>query len=146
MARRPGAGDRHALLSSSAYPSSGLYPRGQQGNDSYRTVSPFEQPYGGDTSDPYAEYGVGAPKKEPALYGNDKSTGQKLSQFFGMQTADQLEEQNDERLEGLNSRVKLLKDITIGIGTEVKDSTKDLDSLVRSMCPMFFMLTFLTFP
>lgn len=182
MARRPGAGgDRHALLSSTALPTSSLHPRGGAGGPSssspsprlgagvggvangasYRTASPFEQPYGApdgiNTSDPYAEYGIGAPKKEPpqpygtgygyggsstangglgtgsgpggGLYGNDKTTGQKLTSLFGMQTADQLEEANDERLEGLTARVRLLKDITVGIGNEVRDSTKDLDSL-----------------
>lgn len=133
MSRRAGVADRHALLSSAAYPSS--YRNGVAGGasssstgaglDGYRNVSPFEQPYG-NTSDPYAEYGVGAPKKEPVA---EQARG--FSNLFGLRTAEQLEEQNDEHLEGLSAKVRMLKDITVGIGNEVRDSTKDLDSLVR---------------
>lgn len=143
MSRRTGAGayDRHTLLSSAAYPSS--YRNGQAGpstiggfggnaGSGFRNVSSFEQPYG-DTSDPYAEYEnqKGAPKKE-GLGASDVSRG--FSNLFGLRTAEQLEEQNDEHLEGLTAKVRILKDITVGIGNEVRDSTKDLDSLVCIMC------------
>ncbi|PWN37570.1 uncharacterized protein FA14DRAFT_141966 [Meira miltonrushii] len=125
MSRRPGAGvnDRHTLLSSAAYPSSYRIGSG------FRNVSTFEQPYG-DTSDPYAEYDVhkGAPKKEPGALGAS-DVGRGFSNLFGLRTAEQLEEQNDEHLEGLSAKVRILKDITVGIGNEVRDSTKDLDSL-----------------
>jgi len=47
----------------------------------------------------------------------------------GHRFADDLEGQNDERLEGLTAKVKLLKDISIGIGNEVKNSVPDLDTL-----------------
>jgi len=47
----------------------------------------------------------------------------------GHRYADDLEGQNDERLEGLTAKVKLLKDITIGIGKEVKDSTVQLSQM-----------------
>jgi len=47
----------------------------------------------------------------------------------GHRFADDLEGQNDERLEGLAAKVKLLKDISIGIGNEVKNSVPDLDTL-----------------
>ncbi|KAK9479706.1 hypothetical protein V1514DRAFT_327909 [Lipomyces japonicus] len=40
-----------------------------------------------------------------------------------------LESQNDNELEGLTARVKLLKDITTKIGEEVRDSTKLMGSL-----------------
>lgn len=146
MSRRPGAGvnDRHTLLSSAAYPSSyrngqagpstvGGYGGGGTGGSGFRNVSTFEQPYG-DTSDPYAKYDVhkGAPKKEPGSLGaSDVSRG--ISNLFGLRTAEQLEEQNDEHLEGLSAKVRILKDITVGIGNEVRDSTKDLDSLVCTL-------------
>jgi blocked-early-in-transport protein 1 len=138
MSRRPGAGvlDRHALLSTSAYPSSS-----RSSPAPYRNASPFEQPYGADTSDPYAEYNVGAPKKEPPLNGGtNSSSGRGL---FGSRTAEQLEEQNDDRLEGLTAKVRILKDITIGIGNEVVDSTKDLDSLVSLWSHPCFPVPFL---
>ncbi|WWC87880.1 uncharacterized protein L201_002778 [Kwoniella dendrophila CBS 6074] len=37
-------------------------------------------------------------------------------------TTHEVEGQNDERLEGLLGKVKILKDITVGIGNEVRDS------------------------
>lgn len=142
MSRRPGAGviDRHALLSSSAYPSS------SRSSPAIRTASPFEQPYEGDTSDPYAEYNrsVGAPKKEPPLYSNGtQQNGRPANGIFGLRTAEQLEEQNDDRLEGLSAKVRILKDITVGIGNEVRDSTKDLDSLVSGDQTLYIMLSIL---
>ncbi|TFK76850.1 hypothetical protein BDN72DRAFT_890653 [Pluteus cervinus] len=47
----------------------------------------------------------------------------------GHKYSDDLEGQNDEQLEGLSAKVKLLKDITIGIGNEVRESTKQLGQM-----------------
>jgi len=47
----------------------------------------------------------------------------------GHRYADDLEGQNDEALEGLTAKVKLLKDITIGIGNEVRESTIQLSQM-----------------
>jgi blocked-early-in-transport protein 1 len=47
----------------------------------------------------------------------------------GHQFADDLESQNDEQLEGLSAKVKLLKDITIGIGAEVRESAVQLSQM-----------------
>lgn len=47
--------------------------------------------------------------------------------------ATMLEEQNDDRLQGLTDRVAVLKSITIGIGNEVVEGTKDLNSLGDAM-------------
>jgi len=47
----------------------------------------------------------------------------------GQRYADDLEGQNDESLEGLSAKVKLLKDITIGIGNEVRESTIQLSQM-----------------
>jgi blocked-early-in-transport protein 1 len=130
MSRRTGAGvvDRHALLSTSAYPSSS-----RSSPSPYRNASPFEQPYAENTSDPYSEYNVGAPKKEAPLYGSGMNGGNSSgSGLWGARSAEQLEEQNDDKLEGLSAKVRILKDITVGIGNEVRDSTKDLDSLVST--------------
>jgi len=46
-----------------------------------------------------------------------------------MRFADDLEGQNDEAIEGLSAKVKLLKEITIGIGNEVRDSTIQLSQM-----------------
>ncbi|KAF9451805.1 hypothetical protein P691DRAFT_796255 [Macrolepiota fuliginosa MF-IS2] len=48
---------------------------------------------------------------------------------FGHRYADDLEGQNDEALEGLSAKVKLLKDITVGIGNEVRESAKQLGQM-----------------
>ncbi|EIM92774.1 protein transport protein BET1 [Stereum hirsutum FP-91666 SS1] len=48
---------------------------------------------------------------------------------MGHRYADDLEGQNDEALEGLSAKVKLLKDITIGIGNEVRESTVQLSQM-----------------
>ncbi|EPQ28911.1 uncharacterized protein PFL1_03712 [Pseudozyma flocculosa PF-1] len=150
MNRRAGAVDRHALLSSGAYPSSSR----AAGLGAYRTASPFEQPYGAppqptsshqhpfqapagstpnyETSDPYAEYGnhVGAPKKEPPnTTGANGGLLGRMAAYASQRTAEDLEEQNDQRLEGLSARVKMLKDITTGIGNEVREGTKDMGAL-----------------
>ncbi|CEH19021.1 V-SNARE [Ceraceosorus bombacis] len=44
-------------------------------------------------------------------------------------TAEDLEEQNDQRLEGLSAKVRILKDITLGIGQEVRDGTAEMSTL-----------------
>lgn len=131
MNRRPAAGvaDRHALLTAHAYPGAstarGPTPSGGAwGNSS----SPFETPYAQRAAGGAAgQDEVGAPKKEPghnagfvSLFGG--STAQQ-------QSAADLEEQNDARLEGLSERIKLLKDISMGIGREVRESTGELNSL-----------------
>ncbi|KAF8499156.1 protein transport protein BET1 [Russula emetica] len=43
--------------------------------------------------------------------------------------ADDLEGQNDEAIEGLSAKVKMLKQITIGIGNEVRESTVQLSQM-----------------
>lgn len=47
----------------------------------------------------------------------------------GQRFAEDLEGQNDEALEGLSKKVKLLKDITVGIGNEVRESTIQLSHM-----------------
>ncbi|KAG1828454.1 hypothetical protein EV424DRAFT_1344913 [Suillus variegatus] len=47
----------------------------------------------------------------------------------GHRYVDDLEGQNDEALEGLAAKVKLLKDITVGIGNEVRESTVQLSQM-----------------
>ncbi|KNZ71467.1 Protein transport protein bet1 [Termitomyces sp. J132] len=47
----------------------------------------------------------------------------------GQRYADDLESQNDEALEGLSAKVKLLKEISIGIGNEVRESAVQLSNM-----------------
>ncbi|KAK0508246.1 hypothetical protein JMJ35_009330 [Cladonia borealis] len=41
----------------------------------------------------------------------------------------ELENQNDQQLEGMSAKVKMLKDITIAIGTEIRTSSSLADSM-----------------
>ncbi|KAF9520630.1 hypothetical protein BS47DRAFT_1287067, partial [Hydnum rufescens UP504] len=52
-----------------------------------------------------------------------------VSRFQSQRSAEELESQNDERVEGLSAKVKLLKDITMGIGNEVRESTVQLTQM-----------------
>ncbi|ESK98457.1 snare complex subunit bet1 [Moniliophthora roreri MCA 2997] len=47
----------------------------------------------------------------------------------GHRFAEDLESQNDEALEGLGAKVKLLKELSIGIGNEVKESAVQLSQM-----------------
>lgn len=120
-----------------------------------RTSSPFENPYTSSSatagpsrltssaasssatsvtatqsSDPYSEYDTKKHDDRPAppssWWPNSKNKESDLQ-------ASMLEEQNDERLQGLSDRVAILKSITIGIGNEVVEGTKDLNSLGDAM-------------
>jgi len=60
---------------------------------------------------------------------NDNTNSPSWGSPGGHRYADDLEGQNDEALEGLSAKVKLLKDITIGIGNEVRESTRQLSNM-----------------
>ncbi|CAO1624994.1 unnamed protein product [Parajaminaea phylloscopi] len=136
MARRPAAADRHAMLAAYGYGT----PSPQQ-QPASRGPSPFEQPY---ASGPAAN---GSYKASPyhskknddePEQGSSGSARSAISSWWpagnsDSRMAEQLEEGNDERLQGLSDRVKILKDITLGIGNEVREGTKDLNSLQEAM-------------
>ncbi|KAF8591981.1 hypothetical protein K439DRAFT_1325607, partial [Ramaria rubella] len=44
-------------------------------------------------------------------------------------SAEDLESQNDEQIEGLRAKVQMLKNVTIGISQEVKESTVQLSQM-----------------
>jgi blocked-early-in-transport protein 1 len=122
MNRRTGGTDRHALLAGGAYPTSSSL-------SAYRSSSQYDSPYPSTSSTPptYSSSDfVGAPKKEPH---GDSILGRATSNYTATRTAEDLEEQNDQRLDGLTARVSMLKEITLNIGTEVRESTKDLGVL-----------------
>lgn len=123
--RGAGLADRHALLSTAAYPSSSRSASPSLGLGASRSASPFENPYGGGqgssyvrAADPYDEYEVakGAPKKEPRYSGGAALGGgiaSRIAAYGSQRTAEDLEGQNDEKLEGLSAKVKMLKDVSI---------------------------------
>lgn len=111
--RNAAVADRHALLSSHAYPGSAPTFRSSAipNYDSHRrTDSPFENPYGHNQA-PFHAYGeAGAPKKGPSSNGANYMN--LFSGTIGQQnTAADLEEQNDARLNSLSERIKMLKDV-----------------------------------
>ncbi|SAM80388.1 related to BET1-Type II membrane protein required for vesicular transport between ER and Golgi [Ustilago bromivora] len=135
MNRRAGATDRHALLAGGAYPTSSSL-------SAYRSSSPYDSNPYPSTSSNGSSYPssssnpsdfIGAPKKEPpstsSSFYSDGTFGRAASNYTATRTAEDLEEQNDQRLDGLTARVSMLKEITLNIGTEVTGSTKDLASL-----------------
>ncbi|PWN24372.1 hypothetical protein BDZ90DRAFT_224731 [Jaminaea rosea] len=124
-----GIADRHALLSAYGY---GAPPPAQPPLG--RTASPFEDPY----SQPSSSSSSSLPPRFDAKKHDDApppaATGKPWG-GWGTQSrlAEQLEEGNDARLEGLSDRVKILKNITMGIGQEVREGTADLSTLSEAM-------------
>jgi len=82
--------------------------------------------------------GLAHRENRAALFGSSSSSpapsSGRTSPFYDFKTteqarqrsAEELESQNDEQLEGLSAKVKLLKDVTLAIGNEVRDSTVQL--------------------
>nr|XP_018264710.1 blocked early in transport 1 [Kwoniella dejecticola CBS 10117]OBR86868.1 blocked early in transport 1 [Kwoniella dejecticola CBS 10117] len=107
-------------------PSPILYP--PSGPSSGR-VSPFPRP--GSTASQYSESPYGGGMNSGTGPGSGLG-GLGASPNMGMgvggqgsgytRSTHEVEGQNDERLEGLLGKVKILKDITVGIGSEVRDS------------------------
>jgi len=52
-----------------------------------------------------------------------------LGTQYSSRSAEEVESQNDERIEGLTAKVKLLKEVTVAIGSEVKDSATQLSQM-----------------
>ncbi|KAI0359161.1 hypothetical protein OH77DRAFT_1587409 [Trametes cingulata] len=79
-----------------------------------------------------ADYSTPPSSGRSSPYGGSLSNGVSREipfQPMGHRYADDLEGQNDEHLEGLTAKVKILKDITIGIGNEVRESTVQLSQM-----------------
>jgi len=75
--------------------------------------------------------GRSSPYTGPPIPNGSSSSSYPINpaQQFGTRYADDLENQNDEMLEGLSSKVKLLKDISVGIGNEVRESAIQLSQM-----------------
>lgn len=65
------------------------------------------------------------PYSQTPSYGNSRAN----SPYVNDSVMDSLESQNDRHIEGLTAKVKMLKDITLKIGDEVRDSNKLLEDL-----------------
>lgn len=90
---------RNALLGSSS-----------TGSDSHLNLS---DPYGNsynDNSNAYANGGYGNISRSNSPYGRPSSSN---SQYASQRTAEDLESQNEEELEGLGAKVKMLKDVRL---------------------------------
>lgn len=138
MNRRPGA---HSLLSTPSYPTSS------------RSISPSI------SDDPYSLSEYDRNDKKNGLYGgnaygNQGSSGLGMagaaaggysSNSFGNRTAEDLEEQNDLKLEGLSAKVRMLKDVSRVRGKEMafkrwiqrwggEIEQVEMDSSSKSLC------------
>ena len=111
--------DRHAMLAAHSYPTTSSTfgtPSSASLDEPRRMESPFENPYSAPSR---GVDQVGAPKKEPSGQSGFVSL---FSGTIGQQnSAADLEEQNDARLNGLSERIKMLKDV------RMKCSHTDLD-------------------
>lgn len=65
----------------------------------------------------------------PYNYNSKIETSRTNSPYMNDSVMDSLESQNDRHIEGLTAKVQMLKDITIKIGDEVRDSNKLLQDL-----------------
>lgn len=65
----------------------------------------------------------------PYNYNSNIGTSRTNSPYMNDSVMDSLESQNDRHIEGLTAKVQMLKDITIKIGDEVRDSNKLLQDL-----------------
>ncbi|KAJ3568977.1 hypothetical protein NP233_g5359 [Leucocoprinus birnbaumii] len=111
--------DRSALLGTSNASSSSSLPH---------PGGPALTPPGSGRSTPFG--GGGYYNNTDNSYGGQGYGRYAGGDASGHRYADDLEGQNDEALEGLSAKVKLLKDITVGIGNEVRESTKQLSQMV----------------
>lgn len=107
---------------------------GAGGGSSYasRTPSPFSlnaaDSAGSNT--PYRSSGL----RSASPFDNySKATGagsrDRYADYAATRTAEDLESQNEGELEGLSAKVKLLREVTVNIGNEVRDSTKLMNSM-----------------
>ncbi|KAG7099477.1 hypothetical protein E1B28_001325 [Marasmius oreades] len=66
-----------------------------------------------------------------SLLGTPPSSGRSSpwGEPSGQRYAEDLEGQNDEALEGISAKVKMLKDLSIGIGNEVRESAVQLSQM-----------------
>ncbi|KAG9005912.1 hypothetical protein FRB94_001122 [Tulasnella sp. JGI-2019a] len=91
-----------------------------------RTTSQYSN--GTFSGTPYSNTPSGSGRASPLI--PSSNSGYNGNGAYGAQRfAEDLEGQNDERLEGLTAKVKILKDITIGIGKEVQTSTVQLTQM-----------------
>jgi blocked early in transport 1 len=84
----------------------------------------------GSNSNPYASSNVppsGAfsayPGNAPSQPGGFRAATPNSKGHYSEAVLSELESQNDEQVEGISAKVKMLKDITLAIGDEIRDST-----------------------
>ena len=89
------------------------------GTSHSNSSNPHLDPYGayseGAAASPYYANGNGggATSRSPSPYG--ARPGSSASQYASNRTAEDLESQNDEELDGLGAKVKMLKDVSAGL-------------------------------
>ncbi|KAH9982223.1 hypothetical protein BGW80DRAFT_1161823, partial [Lactifluus volemus] len=85
-----------------------------------------------DNGPPYAPTPPHSGRSSPYPGYNNNNNNNNTSDsaaFPGARFVDDLEGQNDDAVQGLSAKVKILKEITIGIGNEVRESTIQLGQM-----------------
>ncbi|TKA69707.1 hypothetical protein B0A49_04553 [Cryomyces minteri] len=126
-----------------AYPSSASASAGVNGRPSSGSAAVGFSAYpGSSNANAYLGSTAGAGGGTGGLYGG-AGAGEKSEAGFRAATPNsrgqysdavlsELESQNDEELEGMSKRVRMLKDISVAIGTEIRSSTALAESMNNS--------------
>lgn len=84
------------------------------------------------TPSPYVGSSGGLSSRYPGAYHQHQRQQNTASPYQNDSVLDSLESQNDKQIEGLSAKVKMLKDLTVKIGDEVRDSNKLITDLENS--------------
>ncbi|CZR53853.1 related to ER-Golgi SNARE complex subunit BET1 protein [Phialocephala subalpina] len=91
-------------------------------NSSRKTSSPYSGGYGFPASSSNGSAGLGADLGNGGMGGYRPATPNRRGQYSDA-VLNELESQNDGQVEGIMGKVRLLKDMTIAIGDEIRDSS-----------------------
>ncbi|KAF2801716.1 uncharacterized protein BDZ99DRAFT_469458 [Mytilinidion resinicola] len=79
----------------------------------------------------YPGGGGGSPNLSPGMVGYRPATPNSRGQYSDA-VLSELESQNEDQLAGMSAKVRMLKDITVAIGDEIRDSTALADKMNNS--------------
>ncbi|WVR03873.1 hypothetical protein IAU60_000871 [Kwoniella sp. DSM 27419] len=122
MSRLATLSQRNPQSHPTSTPSPVLYPPNPNGSGPSSLRGTPSRP--GSTASQYSESPFGG-----GMASSSFGPGSGYQTKMHSRDAHHVEGQNDERLDGLLGKVKLLKDITVGIGNEVRDSNVVLGNM-----------------
>ncbi|TGZ83879.1 hypothetical protein EX30DRAFT_93777 [Ascodesmis nigricans] len=91
--------------------------------------APYQNPYS-TYSGGYGYSGGGTPGEAGGVgVGGYRAATPNRKGQYSTQVLEELESQNDEQVDGLSKKVRMLKDITVAIGEEVRSSTSLMEAM-----------------